>query len=288
MIALSEANIPLSSEKTQSNENAWYLLETYRAFIPIPLDINEYLAAYILKSNLKIFQHTPLESEVNSLLKKIDQIVPEDVFLETHADGAERVFENYTAGLFDYAPFGVVINNLIDAIRQRKICQITYYNPYEQQEKSFPVEPVRMVYYNGGLYVIVYVRKYENYILLAVQRIRELKVTEERYPRDQSFDPDEFWKGKFGVFSAEEQVEVRLRFSKEVIHHIEGRLWHISQTSTPDDQGNLILTMKVGITPELVTWILGWRMFVEVLEPPALITEIKDNIRAMDKIYRTT
>ena len=89
LLALSEAGIPLVSEKTMANENAWSLMSQFRSFIPLPLETNEYLAAHILKANLKVFQKTPFGEEIQSLIKKIDQIVPEEVFLETDYDKAD-------------------------------------------------------------------------------------------------------------------------------------------------------------------------------------------------------
>ena len=100
LLALSEAGIPLISEKTTANENIWSLMSRFRSFIPLPLETNEYLAAHILKSNLKVFSKTPFEKEIQSLIAKIDQIVPEEVFLEAQSGKAEDLFENYSAGNF--------------------------------------------------------------------------------------------------------------------------------------------------------------------------------------------
>jgi len=286
LLALSEAGIPLISEKTIANENAWSLMNRFRSFLPLPLETNEYVAAHILKANLKVFQKTPFEKEIQSLLKKIDQIVPEDVFLETNTAKAKNIFENYSAGIFDYSPHGETINSLISAIVHRTKCHVTYYNPYEQKEKSFQIEPEKMVHYNGGLYVIVYVRYYKSFIMLAVQRIRKLDLLDKSFPSDHPFNANEFWKGKFGLFSGE-QVDVKLQFTKDVRHHIEGRVWHNSQSIEYDKKGNLILKMKVGISPELITWILGWRMFVKVIEPEELIYEIKKNVDEIQKLYKT-
>ena len=94
LLALSESGIPLISEKTMANENAWTLMSRFRSFIPLPLETNEYLAAHILKANLKIFQKTPFEKEIQSLIDKIDQIVPEEVFLETESGKVQDLFEN--------------------------------------------------------------------------------------------------------------------------------------------------------------------------------------------------
>jgi len=285
LLALSEAGIPLISEKTKANENAWFLISRFRSFIPLPLETNEYLAAHILKANLKVFEKTAFEDEINSLLKKIDQIVPEDVFLEADSGKFDNLFENYSSGIFDYSPHGKMINSIITAIVQRTKCQVTYFNPSEQKEKSFAIEPEKMVYYNGGLYVIVYIRHYKSFIMLAIQRIKELDMMKDSFPNDHPFDANEFWKGKFGLFS-DEHVDVKLCFLKDVRHHIEGRVWHSSQIVEIDKKGDLILRMKVGITPELISWILGWGIFVNVLEPNKLISEIINNVNGIRKLYQ--
>jgi len=225
-----------------------------------------------------------LKKKFNHSYEKINQIVPEGVFLETDLGKADDLFENYSSGLFDYSPHGGTINNLISAIIRRTECKVTYYNPYEQKEKSFHIEPEKMVHYNGGLYVIVYVRHYKSFIMLAIQRIRKLELLNEFFPNDHPFIENEYWEGKFGLFPGK-QVVVKLQFSKDIRHHIEGRTWHSSQTVESDKKGNFILTMKVGITPELITWILGWRMYVKVLEPQELVDEVKRNVEEIKKLY---
>ena len=285
LLALSEAGIPLVSEKTMANENAWSLMSQFRSFIPLPLETNEYLAAHILKANLKVFQKTPFGDEIKSLIKKIDQIVPEDVFLETDYDKADKLFENYTAGTFDYAPHGDTINNLITAILHNNVCEVTYYNPYKGEQKKYPIEPVKLVYYNGGLYIIAYLRKYEKFRLLAIQRIKKLALKDEKYPKDHNFDPELFWKNKFGLFSAD-QVDVKLKFSKEICHHIEGRNWHHSQEIIKEKNGDVMLSMKVGISPELISWIVGWHQHIVVQSPDELINIIKSSHRKAFKQYK--
>ena len=285
LLALSEAGIPLISEKTMANENAWTLMSRFRSFIPMPLETNEYLAAHILKANLKIFQKTPFEKEIQSLIDKIDQIVPEEVFLETESGKAQDLFENYSTGSFDYSPHGETINSLISAILHRNNCKVTYHNPYSGIEKSYPIEPEKLVYYNGGLYLIAYLRKYEKFRLLAIQRIKKLDLKEDWFPKDHHFDPDLFWKNKFGLFSAD-PVDVKLQFSKEIRHHIEGRSWHHSQEIEIDKDGDIILSMEVGLSPELISWIMGWSNHIHVLSPAELIDIIKSSHREALEKYK--
>ena len=278
------AGLPLKSKKTKANENEWYLDSDFRSFMPRTLGLNEYVASHMLRENLKVFRNTNFSAEIDSLIKKIEQIVPESVFMETEDIDPDQLYENYNAGMFDYSGYDEQIDDLIQAILGRKQCFVGYYNANEDTLKRFYIEPHRLVYYSGSLYVIGYIRRFNNFIMLAIQRIQKLKVQEEIFPEKPTFDPQAFWKGKFGLFTAE-PTNVKLKFMKSIRYHIEGRTWHISQSFDADKEGNLILDMEVGLTPELITWILGWSNYVEVLQPTELIDMIKGNIDAMSQVY---
>ena len=76
-----------------------------------------------------------------------------------------------------------------------------------------------------------------------------------------------------------------MRFTAEIRHHIEGRIWHSTQNTDVDKRGNFLLTMNVAITPELVAWIMGWHRNVKVLKPEALVNEIKKNAKEINNLY---
>ncbi len=281
---IATSGIPVRSRKTRSNENEWFLDSEFRSFIPQTLGLNEYLAAFMLKENLKIFRNTEFSDEVDSLLTKIEQIVPEDVFLETEDSDPENLFENYTAGLFDYSGYDEVISRIIDGILHQKKCLVSYYSVYEDVTKNFYVEPRRIVYFRGGLYVIIYIRRFDKFRMLAIQRIKHFEVLEEVHPEEPRFDPTLFWKNKFGLFSAD-ACHVKIEFSSSARMHIEGRHWHPSQSFTEGKKGSLILEMNVGLSPELVSWIFSWNEYALVMEPPELIEKVSRKIDKLNKLY---
>ena len=283
LLTLSGAGIPLQYEKIKANENSWWLDRQFRSFFPLPLGMNEYIAIYIIRETLKVFKNTSIEKDANSLFQKIDQLVPNDIFFDFDND-ITPLFEDFTVGIYDYSDANEIINDLTEAILQRRKCLTAYYNPYESVEKKFKIEPLRFIYYRGGLYVLVYSRKFDNYLILAIQRIKELKILTEKYPEDHVLDIKEFRSKRFGLFSGK-AVQVKLRFSKGVRHQIEGRNWHSSQSFKNKQNGDLILTMNVGITPELISWILGWRHYVKVLKPAKLVKELILNIQQMANNY---
>ncbi|MBT5270184.1 MAG: WYL domain-containing protein, partial [Candidatus Marinimicrobia bacterium] len=111
-----------------------------------------------------------------------------------------------------------------------------------------------------------------------------LRVQDERFPDNPRFDAQKFWDGKFGLFSAEIK-HVNLKFEKSIKHHIEGRIWHPSQNIETNQKGDLLLGMDVGLTPELISWILGWSSYVQVIAPQQLQDAVVERILAMQKVY---
>ncbi|MCK5519934.1 MAG: WYL domain-containing protein [Candidatus Marinimicrobia bacterium] len=281
---ISESGIPVQSRKINKNENEWWIESGFRSLPAKTINLPELLAAHILKENLKSFRGTKFQIEIKELLNKLNQLIPESVFLESEKYDIENVFQNYSSGDFDYSSYSDIIDDIISAILKKNECFIKYFHPEQSEETYFVIEPEKILYYNGGLYLIAYTRHYKRFILLAVQRIKTLKIKDKIFANDHPFKPDEFWSSRFGMFGGEKK-DIVLQFSKEIKHHIQGRQWHSSQSIEEDAGGNLILKMTVAQSPELVTWILGWSVFVKVLSPSELIEEILDKIKKVENNY---
>ena len=285
LLALSDNGVPLVNEKIAANENAWYLMDHFKQFIPVPLEMNEYLALEMLRANLTVFKNTSIEEDVEKLTKKIEQILPENLFLHSSTSDYSDIFTNYAMGEYDYSGKNDIINNLIKAITQKCKCLVTYDSPTAQKESKFYIEPEKLLTYHGGLYVIFYARHQKEFWLLAIHRILNLDVLDEVIEDDHPFDETEFLKHRFGLFGGEAE-KIKLKFDKSIRHYIEHKHWHTTQKITSDKKGNLILEMETAITPELTSWIMSWHKNVNVIMPKLLIEDIKDSIRAMKKQYK--
>ena len=274
LLTLSGAGVPLVNDKISANENIWSLMPHFRNFIPIPLETNEILALQMLKANLTIFKDTAIEKDAEKLTEKIEQIVPKEVFLESENLPFSDIFENFSAAQFDYSAHNETITNLITAITEKRRCLVWYHS---DKKSTFYIEPEKLIAYNGGLYAIVFLRRPQDFIFLAIQRIEKLKILDDVFPDDHPFDQKEFMKNRFGLFSGE-PVEIKLKFDKQIAIHIEGKHWHPSQQMKRYKNGDLAMTLKTGITPELVSWILGWHKFVKIIKPQELIDEVLENL----------
>ena len=285
ILALSDSGVPVVNEKLTANENAWYLMDHFKQFIPIPLEMNEYLALEMLKANLSIFKDTGIETDIEKLSRKIEQILPDDLFLKTPAGEFSNLLTNYSMGQYDYSGKNKIIGHLIKAITEKRKCLVNYDSPDLEKENKFYIEPEKLLTYNGGLYVIFYVRNQKEFWLLAVHRILKLEVYDEIFPDDHPFDEKAFIKNRFGLSSGKPE-KIKINFDKTIRHYIENKHWHASQEFSSDKRGNLVVEMEAAITPELISWIMGWNKNVKVLKPKKLTAEIKDLIRAMKKQYK--
>jgi predicted DNA-binding transcriptional regulator YafY len=64
------------------------------------------------------------------------------------------------------------------------------------------------------------------------------------------------------------------------------RQWHVSQRMRPIEAGGIELTMRVGVAPDLESWILGWGDHAEVIEPADLRERICATIGKMAAKYQ--
>ena len=277
MLALSDSGVPLVNEKLTANENTWYLMDHFKQFIPIPLEMNEYLAMEMLKTNLSILKNTSIESDVENLTKKIEQILPDELFLQATTGKFSNLLTNYSMGQYDYSGKNDIINKLIEAITKRRKCLVTYDSANTQKENKFYIEPEKLLSYYSGLYLIFYVRTQNEFWILAIHRILDLEVLDDVFPNDHPFDEEEFVKNRFGLFSGKPE-KIKLKFDKSIRHYIEHNHWHATQKFSNDKKGNLILEMETAVTPELISWILGWNKNAQVLKPKRLVEEIRKNL----------
>lgn len=131
-----------------------------------------------------------------------------------------------------------------------------------------------MFSYNGSLYAVAYIKHHNSFIALAIQNIYHVNMLY-RPPKDlfyhkvPKFDMDEFSKYRFGVFWGE-PFDIKLQIDKKFTRYFINRHWHKTQKFAFDEENNMILQMKVPLSPELKSWILSWADAVTVLSPDNL------------------
>ena len=168
------------------------------------------------------------------------------------------------------------IAKLLDATLQHRRAQIRYFSLSSGREKGYLLEPYRLLYSQGGMYLIAFVPEYGDWRTFAAERIRHISLQEERFtPADL---PEEAFAHSLGVNEGTPEP-IEIAFEPRIAPYIRERRWHPSQTHTDRPDGGLVLSLHVCNDWALRSWILSFGPLARVVSPPALASQIKDEVQ---------
>jgi predicted DNA-binding transcriptional regulator YafY len=180
---------------------------------------------------------------------------------------------------------GGLLDDLIDSVLHSKKAKITYRH-FDGSVEHLKVEPLSVVVYEHQLYVFgktarTPIHPYRFARIESVDKLAEGF----QYPTSAEYDPDRLFLNGFGIYlgdGAPEDVRVRLsdRWRTYALTH----RWHQTQR-VELAQGSVEIGLNIRITPEVVTWILGFGADAEVLAPASLRKRVAREVRAMGAVY---
>jgi predicted DNA-binding transcriptional regulator YafY len=157
-----------------------------------------------------------------------------------------------------------------------------YHSFSSDREKAYTIEPYRVVFAQGALYVVAFVPEYGQTRTFALDRIKALSVTEER------FEPNETEEAAFahslGVHQGPPE-RITIAFEPRIARYIRERMWHASQEVQDQPDGGVILTLNVSNDFALRSWILGFGPLARVVSPESLVTAIASELEAARARY---
>ncbi len=278
--ALQYAGFPVVSEK-RDGRVFYRFLDTFRLG-DAPFTADEVLALAFSEDLLRTLEGTVFHDSVHSALRKIRAGLGPELsgFLERLGES----FRVLPGPHKRYAEFRDTIQTLNAAVLGRRTLRMRYRTGRTGKRATRDLDPYRVWYRAGGLYVVGFDHKSDEIRTFAVDRIEALSATERRFrPRDD-FDFEAWTASAFGVV-AEPALAVRIRFDRRWATHVRERTWHPSQTLAPAPAGGVELQMEVGGVEELRQWILSFGAGAEVLEPESLREDVARELRAALEPY---
>ena len=272
--ALMYAGFPVISEKR--NGHVYYrFLDSFRLG-DVPFTPDEVLALAFSEDLLRILEGTVFHDSIQSALSKIRSgLGPE---LSAYLERLAESFRVLPGPHKRYAEFRDTIQVLNDAVLRRIGVRIRYRTGRSGAVRTRVLDPYRVWYRSGGLYVIGFDHRSSEIRTFAIDRIRQIEPTGQRFRIQENFDFEAHVASSFGVI-AEPATPVRIRFEKSVRTYIEERTWHPSQQIRPAPRGAIELEMQVGDTAELRSWILSFGGDARVEEPDSLRDEIAAELK---------
>ena len=279
---LEAAGLPLLSESREGTVY-WRLMDASKESGELSFTLAELMALYFSRDLLHVLHGSPMQSALDSALEKIGAKLP--------ASGHDllRRLKQQTAvsvtGWKDYTKSSKTIEALNRAMRRQLTIRILHKPLKAPETRTRTVDPYRLWYTGGALYLVAYDHLKRDVRTFAVERTSSVTTTNQRFTVKEGFDFEAFTRTAFPVHGGEPQL-VRIRFSPEQASYVMERHWHDSQRFIPQDDGGVIMELQVGNLWEVKRWLIGWGADAQVLEPSELVETIKITAGSLLRAYR--
>jgi proteasome accessory factor B len=120
----------------------------------------------------------------------------------------------------------------------------------------------------------------------ALARISEPKNLRRKFSRPKDFSLETMLGDSFSAFETDNAQQIRILLDPIAAALTGERRWHPSQKLVFRKDGSAELSLKVGMAPDLQSWILGWGSHAKVLAPIALRKRIKATAQTIAAQYR--
>ncbi|MBT1072253.1 helix-turn-helix transcriptional regulator [Pelotalea chapellei] len=280
--AVEEAGYTLTSE-WQEGKKCYSFLTKSRHLPPITFTLNQLMSLYLLRSLGVYLAGTPFQGEIEEVFHSINSVLPDRYV--AHLERIARVSLPVLHGARDYNAAAAYMGELQRALLHQFRVQLSYAKKGLHATEEYLLDPYTLVFHKGGVYLLGYAHNRGGMRLFALERVRGVEVTRQRFELPEKYAPEEHFDSAFGLVS-DRKMNVVVRFSPEVAHAIRERIWRPGQKLESDGEGYLRLEFQAAGEMELVSWILSYGAHAEVLEPPELRREVKRQVREMRQFYR--
>lgn len=274
--ALQEAGFPLYDDRSDGRK-VWRLVEGHRQRLTQTFTLAELAALYFGKNLMSFLGGAPFAQDLEAAFSKIREALPARSL--PYLSRIQDLFSARPEPFKDYSKKKDVIASLIDGTLHQRQLRIEYFSFNSRKTKAYTLDPYRLVYHHGGLYLYARAHEYGEVRTFAVERISRIEVLDSGFEVPADFNVAEYARSAFGIAGGK-PVALELVFDSEMAGYVRERVWHESQSLEERTDGSVLLKMNVAGSWELKSWIKGFVPHVRVLQPASLRDEIARELEA--------
>ena len=278
--ALESAGFPITTDQL-NGQTRWRLIEGFHQIPALTISPTELMSLTFSRNLLKPLDGTEIQASLSSALNKAAAALPPQGL--EYVREMERVFSVGLGPHKSYREHKDKIDRITEGISRTRTAQIRYFSASRNATTRREVDPYRMWYAAGGLYLIAYCHLRRDVRLFAVERIRSISLTDHPYQFPLGFDIEAYVQDALMVMRGR-RIDVQLLFAKTAAAWVKDKNWHSSQELTLQKDGRMKLVLRVADTAELLGWILSFGSQVQVVRPESLRTKVREEAR---KIFRS-
>jgi predicted DNA-binding transcriptional regulator YafY len=269
--ALEASGFPLLNERVDGQVR-WRLMDGARHAPALSFSPTELMALVVSRALLKPLEGTQIQAALESAMTKASSLLP-----PASLEYVQHMQNLFAVGLGPHKTYKFhrdTIDRLTQAIDKHRTVQVRYFSASRTRMTRREIDPYRLWYASGGLYLVGYCHLRNEPRLFAVERIRSVAVTDHPYQLPLGFDLEAFVQDALTVMRGP-RIKVELLFDKATAAWAKDRVWHPSQQLKRLPGGKLRMALTVAESRELVGWILNFGSGVRVLRPECLREAVK-------------
>ncbi len=259
----------------------WYRARTPRQRPNVTLSVEAIQHLLLCRDIVWHLLPEALRGDISETIEKTAVLLPE---YEEREDALTTFARSQPKGTVDYSKSQHTITALLRAMRERRICEITYHSPEKPKPATLTVAPYRFIAFREGLYAKCRMEKAlaepDKYFdpTLAVHRITELTPTDRRFKpiKDTGGETE----GAFGL-GTDKPFRVVVDIIPKAAMYIRERVWSKDQVITPHKDGGLTLEFTATSKQEVLAWVLSFGGEATLREPEVLRTTLQSRLETM-------
>lgn len=273
--ALEAVGFPLTTDRV-NGPTRWKLMDGFRNIPALSFSPTELMSLIFSQNLLKPLEGTEIQISLTSALNKAAAALPPQG--HEYVRKIEQIFSVGLGPHKNYQQHRKAIDLITQAIAKARTAQIRYYSASRNKTARREVDPYRLWYAGGGLYLIAYDHRRRDVRMFAVERIHSITLTDHPYQMPLGFNVEDYVQDALMVMRGR-RIEVELLFSKSAAAWVKDKIWHPSQNIIPLKDGRLRIILQVADTNELVGWILSFGSQVRAVRPDGLRQKVKEEAR---------
>ena len=175
---------------------------------------------------------------------------------------------------------------ITEALLKDRQLAIRYRARGATKDKEAVVHPLGLVQRGPILYLFVVFEGFTDARMLALHRISQATMLEDRATRPVGFDLEKTVRQGIFDFGSGKAIKLVARFEEDASLHLAESFLSEDQVLGKTVDGWVTVSATVMETPQLYWWLLGYGELVEVLKPASLRRQLIEAVRAMAALYR--
>ncbi|MCK6504045.1 transcriptional regulator [Myxococcota bacterium] len=247
----------------------WTLDASYRRQ-RVPLTLLELVSLHFGRTLFDFMGGTHFAEDADGAIERLSTFAGQGDLVRD----LDRKFIAVREATKDYGRDSELIDEILTALLRQNPARALYAR-INGPTRAYHLRPYTLGVYRQSLYLFAEDVDEGKVKTFAVDRFRAFHRDRKAhfdYPED--YRPHDVVADAFGILGGP-VVTVRLRFRKAAAPYIRERTWHRSQSVQDAEDGAVVLTMEVGRSYELISWILSFGPDVRVEAPADLAEQIQ-------------